>query len=73
MPKSFNARKTWLAMRKFADDESLTSNEWEALSWLTLINRNNLYFGPENCRWARSEAERADNLAFFKSLGPSVH
>ena len=73
MPKDTPTKKTWKAMRKFANDESLTPAEWEALSWLTLINRDNLYFGPENCRWARTEAERADNLKFFKSLGPSVN
>ena len=62
------ARKTWEAMMKFADDESLTESEWEALSWLTLIDRNRLEFGPGNVRWATTEAERASNLAFYQSL-----
>ena len=66
-------KATWKAMIKFANDEPLSPREWEALSWLTLINRNNLYFGPENVRWATSKAERADNLKFFKSLGPVTH
>ena len=73
MPNPKELKKTWRAMRKFANDEAMTPAEWTALSWLTLINRDNLYFGPENCRWARTEAERADNLKFFKSLGPSIN
>jgi hypothetical protein len=32
-------RRTWAAMRKFANDESPTAPEWEALSWLTLVDR----------------------------------
>lgn len=68
MPTPKELKKTWKAMIKFADDEPLSPAEWKALSWLTLINRNNLYFGPENTRLARTEAERADNLAFFQSL-----
>lgn len=73
MPNRRNLKKTWKAMIKFAADQPLTPSEWEALSWLTLINRNNLYFGPENTRLAQTEAERADNLKFFQSLGPSIH
>ena len=73
MPTQFNAKKTWKAMICFSNDEPMSANQWEALSWLTLIDRKNLYFGPDNTRWAVSEAERADNLKFFKSLGPSVH
>jgi hypothetical protein len=68
-----NTRKSWLAMKKFANDEPLTRQQWEALSWLTLIDRNNLAFEPGNVRWATTAAERADNLKFFQSLGPSVH
>lgn len=64
---------TWRAMIKFADDEPLTKREWHALSWLTLIDKTNLYFGPGNVRWAESEAERAENLKFYQSLGPRVH
>jgi hypothetical protein len=56
------AKQSWKAMIKFADDEPLTPREWEALSWLTLIDRNRLEFAPGNVRWARTEAERADNL-----------
>jgi hypothetical protein len=62
-------KQSWKAMIKFADDEPLTPQEWTALSWLTLIDRSRLEFGPGNVRWAETEAERADNLAFFKSLG----
>jgi hypothetical protein len=69
MPNHQNERKTWKAMIKFANDEPLTPSEWTALSWLTLIDRNRLEFGPGNCRWATTEAERTDNLAFYKSLG----
>ena len=63
-----NEQQTWKAMRKFANDESLTDQEWEALSWLTMIDRKNLYFGPENIRWATTDAERANNLTFYRSL-----
>jgi hypothetical protein len=69
-------RKSWKAMIKFANDEPLTPSEWIALSWLTLIDRNRLAFGPGNVRWATTEVERMDNLAFYKSLGRdpiSVH
>jgi hypothetical protein len=63
------AKQSWKAMIKFANDEPLTPSEWTALSWLTLIDRNRLEFGPGNVRWAKTETERANNLAFFKSLG----
>jgi hypothetical protein len=71
-----NERKSWKAMMKFANDEPLTPSEWTALSWLTLIDRNRLEFGPGNVRWAKTEAERTENLAFYQSLGRdpiSVH
>jgi hypothetical protein len=64
-----NKRKTWRAMLKFSQDEYLTPAEWSALSWLTLIDRNRLEFGPGNTRWATNEAERKSNLEFFRSLG----
>ena len=67
------AKQSWKAMIKFANDEPLTPREWEALSWLSLIDRNRLEFAPGNVRWASTKAERVDNLKFFKSLGPSVH
>ena len=60
-------------MVKFANDEPLTKREWEALSWLTLIDRSRLEFAPGNVRWAASESEYADNLAFYQSLGQPVH
>jgi hypothetical protein len=56
-------------MRKFCNDEPLTEQEWEDLSALTLINRAHLVFEPGNVRWATTGAERADNLAFYRSLG----
>jgi hypothetical protein len=56
-------------MMKFANDEPLTEREWQALSYLTLIDRNRLEFAPGNCRWATSDAERADNLKFYRQLG----
>jgi hypothetical protein len=62
-------QSSWKAMIKFANDEPLTPQEWTALSWLTLMDRNRLEFGPGNVRWAKTEAERADNLTFFKGLG----
>jgi hypothetical protein len=62
-------QKTWKAMMKFANNEKLNECEWEALSWLTLVDRNHLEFGPGNVRWAASKTERADNLAFYRSLG----
>ena len=64
-----NERRTWEAMMKFASDKSLTKQEWEDLSWLTLLDRNRLEFGPENVRWAITDAEHADNLVFYQSLG----
>jgi len=63
------AKQSWKAMIKFANDEPLTPQEWTALSRLTLIDRDRLEFAPGNVRWAKTEAERADNLAFFKNLG----
>ena len=62
--KKEKAKQIWAAMLKFANDEPLTEQEWEALSWLTLINRDRLAFAPDNCRWATTVAERANNLAF---------
>lgn len=68
MSKKSPEQQTWEAMIKFADNKPLTEREWEALSWLTLIDRSRLEFGPGNCRWATTEAERAGNLAFYRSL-----
>jgi hypothetical protein len=62
-------RRTWLAMMKFANDEPLTAEEWEDLAALSLIDRTRLVFEPGNIRWATSDAERADNLMFYRSLG----
>ena len=62
-------RQTWIAMQKFCNDEPLAEPEWEALSRLALIDRGRLEFAPDNCRWAATEAERAENLAFYQSLG----
>jgi len=67
--KQHSAKLTWIAINKFADDEPLTQQEWEALSRLSLIDRTRLEFEPDNCRWATSDAERADNLKFYRSLG----
>jgi hypothetical protein len=69
MPNRKFIRKTWTAMLKFADNQPLTPAEWTALSELTLIDRNRLEFSPDNTRWAKTDAERADNLAFYRSLG----
>ena len=60
---------SWTAMLKFANNEFLTEQEWQSLSWLTLIDRSCLEFTPDNCRWATTDNERADNLAFYRSLG----
>ncbi len=65
-------RRTWLAMRKFCNDDLLTEREWDDLSWLTLIDRTHLVFEPGNVRWATTDAERADNLVFYRSLGASM-
>jgi hypothetical protein len=64
--------RTWKAMLKFADDKPLTDREWDDLSWLTMIDRKRRFFGPGNIRWATTAAERADNLAFYRSLGAST-
>jgi hypothetical protein len=61
-------KRTWSAMIKFANDEELTKTEWNALSWLTLIDRDCLEFSPGNCRWATTLEERADNLKFYRQL-----
>ena len=55
-------------MLKFSNGQPLTDQEWKALSWLTLTDRGRLEFGPDTCRWATTAAERASNLAFYKSL-----
>lgn len=68
-----NEYRTWKAMRKLCNDEPLSKREWEDISWLSLVDRNNLQFEPGNVRWATSEAERADNLKFYQSLSPAVH
>lgn len=67
MDKADN-RQAWQAMIKFASDKPLTDAEFFDLSALTLIDRNRLEFGPDNVRWARSEAERASNEQFYRSL-----
>ena len=67
--RNTNEYKTWKAMVKFCKEESLTKKEWEALSWLTLIDPTRLYFGPGNIRWAATETERLENLKFYQSLG----
>lgn len=69
MPNQKNARKAWAAMIKFAADQPLTPKEWDALSQLTLIDRARLEFEPGNVRWAANEAERIDNLVFYRRLG----
>ena len=68
-PSPDDIRQTWLAMRKFAGNKPLTESDWADLSWLTLIDRRRLEFAPGNVRWATSDAERANNLAFYRSLG----
>jgi hypothetical protein len=62
-------REVWQAMLRFADDKPLTEREWLALSLLTLIDRKCLRFSPDNVRIVKNEAERVDNLAFYRSLG----
>jgi hypothetical protein len=42
--------------------------KWYDLSALSLIDRTHLYFGPGNCRWAKSERERQGNEQFYRSL-----
>jgi hypothetical protein len=69
IPSPDDMRETWDAMRRFCRDEDLTAQEWRALSRLTLLDHDHLEFAPDNCRWAATEAERADNLAFYRSLG----
>jgi hypothetical protein len=64
--------QTWSAMQKFARDEPLTESEWDDISSLTLIDRRRLEFAPGNVRWAANDAERADNLVFYRSLGAVV-
>jgi hypothetical protein len=66
-------RASWLAMLRFANHEPLTAQEWDALSWITLVDKTQFAFERDNVRWATSDAERADNLAFYRSLSPVVH
>ena len=56
------------AMIKFCNGDLMTDQDWDALSWLTIINRQHLYFGPGNVRWATSEAERISNISFYISI-----
>lgn len=69
--------RTWRAMKKYAADEPLTERDWDDLSWITLIDRTRLEFGPGNIRWATSETERAENRQFYEMLGrppnPGIH
>jgi hypothetical protein len=62
-------RPLWRAIKKFANDEPLTEAEWGELSTLTMIDKRRKSFEPGNIRWATSAAERAENLAFYRSLG----
>jgi len=66
------AHDTWLALGKFIDGQPLSDVEWRDLSWLSLIDRERLEFGPDNCRWATSENERADNERFYRRVG-AIH
>ena len=55
-------------MLKFADGKRLTAREWDALSWLTLIDRNRLEFGPDNCRWATTAGgAHRQSLRFYQN------
>lgn len=65
--------RTWLAMKKFAGNATLTDAEWDDLSAMTLIDRTRLVFEPSNVRWATTAAERADNRRFYQALGPRIH
>ena len=61
--------QTWLVLKKFTEtDADLTSEEWETLSWVTLVDKSWLMFAPGNICWAPSVEERIANLAFYKSL-----
>lgn len=62
------ARESWLAMLRFADNKPLSPREWLALSWMTLIDKRQLEFSRTNVRWATSDAERAENEKFYRSL-----
>jgi hypothetical protein len=68
-PSERELRKTWEAMIKFSDEKQLTEQEWIALSWLTLVDRNRLEFCPGNVRLAETNDERTSNLEFYLSLG----
>jgi hypothetical protein len=71
--KSTPEYQAWLAMQKFTDDVPLTDAEWDALSTLTLIDRQRLVFEPGNVRWATTDAERAQNRRFYQAIGPRIH
>jgi hypothetical protein len=66
-------RRTFNAMLKFANGEPLAEQEWADLSLLSLVDRNELHFGPGNIRWATSNAECIDNLRFYRSLRETIH
>jgi hypothetical protein len=65
---SYGAHRTWLAMRKFCNDEPLTEQELDDLSWLSLIDRSRA-FEPGNACWATKDAERADNPCVLSVIG----
>ena len=62
-------REVFMAMHKYALDMPLTAMEWDALAWLTLIDKKRLVFSPDNCRWAETDAEHAKNLKFYQRRG----
>ena len=55
-------------MLKFCSGDPMVDQDWDALSWLTLINREHLYFGPGNVRWATDNEERISNMSFYLAI-----
>lgn len=66
------ARLICTAMLKCATGAQLDNREWDALSYITLVDRSRLEFSPDNCRYAETDAERAENLRFYRSLGTTT-
>jgi hypothetical protein len=61
------------AMVKFVAGDLMSEQDWDALSWLTPIDRNLLqdnvrWLGRDNLRWATGNDERVSNMSFYLTI-----